>query len=147
MVWLAIFATLMTDIIEYLGCGLGIDTTVMGLSLGAIGTSFPNLYASILVAKAGMGGMSICQARPPLAAPALAAPAPQPAAPAPRRSRPSARRSHVSPRPSRLLLPHLPGDRVEHLQHLHLSRAPLVRPRVGRRHVRLRLPPGLRRAV
>jgi Ca2+/Na+ antiporter len=62
MIWLAIFATLMTDVIEYLGCGISVDTTVMGLSLGAIGTSFPNLYASILVARAGQGGMSICQA-------------------------------------------------------------------------------------
>ena len=62
MVWLAVFAILMTDVIEYLGCGIGIDPTVMGLSLGAIGTSFPNLYASILVAKSGQGGMAICQA-------------------------------------------------------------------------------------
>jgi Ca2+/Na+ antiporter len=62
MLWLALFATLMTDTIEYLGCGIGVDGTVMGLSLGAIGTSFPNLYASILVARAGQGGMSICQA-------------------------------------------------------------------------------------
>jgi len=62
MVWLAIFATIMTDVIEYLGCAIGVGTTVMGLSLGAIGTSFPNLYASILVAKAGQGGMAICQA-------------------------------------------------------------------------------------
>jgi len=62
MVWLAIFAILMTDIIEYLGCGIGVSSTVMGLSLGAIGTSFPNLYASILVARAGQGGMAICQA-------------------------------------------------------------------------------------
>ena len=62
MVWLAVFAILMTDVIEYLGCGIGIDATVMGLSLGAIGTSFPNLYASILVARAGQGGMAVCQA-------------------------------------------------------------------------------------
>jgi K+-dependent Na+/Ca+ exchanger-like protein len=62
MFWLAIFATLMTDVIEYLGCALGIGGTVMGLSFGAVGTSFPNLYASILVAKQGQGGMAICQA-------------------------------------------------------------------------------------
>ena len=61
-IWLAVFAILMTDVIEYLGCGIGVDGTVMGLSLGAIGTSFPNLYASILVAKSGQGGMAICQA-------------------------------------------------------------------------------------
>jgi len=62
MVWLAVFAILMTDVVEYMGCGLGIDTTVMGLSLGAIGTSFPNLYASILIAKQGAGDGAVCQA-------------------------------------------------------------------------------------
>jgi Ca2+/Na+ antiporter len=61
-IWLAVFAILMTDVIEYFGCGIQVDSTVMGLSLGAIGTSFPNLYASILVAKSGQGGMAICQA-------------------------------------------------------------------------------------
>lgn len=62
MVWLAIFAILMTDVVEYFGCGIGIDSTVMGLSLGAIGTSFPNLYASILIAKQGAGDGAVCQA-------------------------------------------------------------------------------------
>ena len=62
MFWLAIFAILMTDVVEYIGCGIGIDTTVMGLSLGAIGTSFPNLYASILIAKQGAGDGAVCQA-------------------------------------------------------------------------------------
>ena len=62
MFWLAVFAILMTDVIEYFGCGIGVDSTVMGLSLGAVGTSFPNLYASILVARAGQGGMAVCQA-------------------------------------------------------------------------------------
>lgn len=62
MVWLAVFATCMTDVIEYLGCAIGVGTTVMGLSLGAVGTSFPNLYASILVAKTGQGDSAVCQA-------------------------------------------------------------------------------------
>lgn len=34
----------------------------MGLSLGAVGTSFPNFYASLLLARSGQGGMAICQA-------------------------------------------------------------------------------------
>ena len=34
----------------------------MGLTVGAIGTSFPNLYASVLTARAGQAGMSLCQA-------------------------------------------------------------------------------------
>ena len=34
----------------------------MGLTIGAMGTSFPNLYASVLTARAGQAGMSLCQA-------------------------------------------------------------------------------------
>ena len=34
----------------------------MGLTLGAVGTSFPNLYASILTAMSGQAGLSIAQA-------------------------------------------------------------------------------------
>ena len=43
----------------------------MGLTIGAIGTSFPNLYASILTARAGQAGMSLCQVimPPPPASP------------------------------------------------------------------------------
>ena len=52
----------MTECVEYLGCAIAIEPTAMGLSLGAIGTSFPNLYASILVAKAGDGVTAVCQA-------------------------------------------------------------------------------------
>ena len=43
-------------------CALGISETVMGLSLGAIGTSFANLYASVITARAGQASMSMCQA-------------------------------------------------------------------------------------
>ena len=34
----------------------------MGLTLGAAGTSFPNLYASVLAARQGEAGMAIVQA-------------------------------------------------------------------------------------
>ena len=34
----------------------------MGLTLGAVGTSFPNLYASVLTARAGQAGMTLSQA-------------------------------------------------------------------------------------
>jgi len=60
--WLAVLAFGMTECVEYLGCAIAIEPTAMGLSLGAIGTSFPNLYASILVAKAGDGVTAVCQA-------------------------------------------------------------------------------------
>lgn len=60
--WLAGLAFVMTLLLERVGCALNISSTVMGLTLGAIGTSFPNLYASILTARAGQGDQAICQA-------------------------------------------------------------------------------------
>jgi Ca2+/Na+ antiporter len=60
--WLALFAFILTFMIEYIGCAIGLSVTVVGLSLGAVGTSFPNLYASILTARAGQGELSISQA-------------------------------------------------------------------------------------
>ena len=62
VVWLALLAILMTVSLDHIGCACKIPSSVMGLTLGAIGTSFPNLYASILTAQAGQAGMSICQA-------------------------------------------------------------------------------------
>ena len=61
--WLGVLAFVMTIALDNVGCALGISSTVMGLTLGAMGTSFPNLYASILTAMAG-------QARPRPPAPA-----------------------------------------------------------------------------
>ena len=60
--WLSILAFLMNLALERIGCALGVSETVMGLTLGAVGTSFPNLYASVLTARAGQAGMSLSQA-------------------------------------------------------------------------------------
>ena len=60
--WLSACAYVMTVCLDRFGCATGISSTVMGLTVGAVGTSFPNLYASILTAVAGQAGMSICQA-------------------------------------------------------------------------------------
>ena len=38
LVWLVILATLMTSCLDALGCLIGFSSTVMGLTLGAIGT-------------------------------------------------------------------------------------------------------------
>ena len=62
VVWLALLAFVMTTALDSIGCAAGISSTVMGLTLGAVGTSFPNLVASILTARAGQPGLSICQA-------------------------------------------------------------------------------------
>lgn len=62
VVWLVLLAGLMNLTLAKMGCALGISETVMGLTLGAIGTSYPNLYASVLTARAGQANMSLCQA-------------------------------------------------------------------------------------
>ena len=62
VLWLGLLAYFMTTALDQIGCALAIPSTVMGLTLGAIGTSFPNLYASILTAQAGQAGMAIGQA-------------------------------------------------------------------------------------
>ena len=62
MLWLAGLAYVMNLALEKIGCALGVSETVMGLTLGAMGTSFPNLYASVLTARAGQASMSLCQA-------------------------------------------------------------------------------------
>jgi Ca2+/Na+ antiporter len=61
-VWLAALAYVMTLMLNKIGCAVGISSMVMGLTAGAVGTSFPNMYASILTAKAGQGDQAICQA-------------------------------------------------------------------------------------
>ena len=60
--WLAVLAYCMTHALEHIGCALSIPPTTMGLTLGAVGISFPNLYASILTAQAGQAAMAISQA-------------------------------------------------------------------------------------
>jgi Ca2+/Na+ antiporter len=47
---------------NYLGDFIGASPIVMGLTVAAIGTSFPNLWSSILVARQGYGNMAICNA-------------------------------------------------------------------------------------
>ena len=63
VVWLAVLAYAMTLILEEIGCALNISSTVMGLTWGAIGTSFPNLCVA---AKATPGALTFSQATPPL---------------------------------------------------------------------------------
>jgi Ca2+/Na+ antiporter len=62
LVWLVVLATVMSMCLDALGCLIGLSSTVMGLTLGAIGTSFPNLFASVLSAQQGEAGMAVVQA-------------------------------------------------------------------------------------
>ena len=49
MVWMA----------EVIGKVIGIDTSVMGLTFLAAGTSVPDLITSVIVAKKGFGDMAV----------------------------------------------------------------------------------------
>lgn len=53
LAWLVVYGTAMTTALDRIGCIIQFSSTVMGLTLGAIGTSFPNMYASVLAAKQG----------------------------------------------------------------------------------------------
>eukprot|EP01062_Namystynia_karyoxenos_P002039 TRINITY_DN10708_c0_g2_i1.p1 TRINITY_DN10708_c0_g2~~TRINITY_DN10708_c0_g2_i1.p1 ORF type:complete len:777 (+),score=265.21 TRINITY_DN10708_c0_g2_i1:75-2333(+) len=60
--WLAAMSYAMTFCVETLGKLMGISELVMGLTVSAAGTSFPNVFASMLVARQGLGNMAISNA-------------------------------------------------------------------------------------
>jgi Ca2+/Na+ antiporter len=60
--WLAVLSFVMIECAESVGAYLGVPSAVMGLTIGAVGTSFPNLYASMIVARQGLGNMAISNA-------------------------------------------------------------------------------------
>lgn len=62
VVWLALLAQGMMLAAESCGCLMEIDPDLMGLSVTAIGTSLPNLFASVLVARQGLGNMAVSNA-------------------------------------------------------------------------------------
>merc|ERR1719387_1924010 len=62
MVWLGIFSYLMcnaADAINYYFC---VPTSVLGITLCAVGTSFPNAVASILMAKQNKSALAVANA-------------------------------------------------------------------------------------
>jgi Ca2+/Na+ antiporter len=59
IIWLAILAEGMMRGADASGCILGISEDLMGLTITAVGTSLPNLFASIFVARQGLGNMSV----------------------------------------------------------------------------------------
>ena len=62
MLWMAIFAYIFTSVLDYLGCGWGLTGSLLGLSIGAAGTSFPNMIASMYLARIGQGSNACVQA-------------------------------------------------------------------------------------
>lgn len=62
MVWLAIFAFGVITICDELHKHFGIDTKILGFTVAAIGTSFPNVISCIAVSKQGRTGMAVANA-------------------------------------------------------------------------------------
>ena len=60
--WLVVLSLAMVWCCETLGELLGLPDSVVGLTLSAVGTSLPNLFASISVARRGLGNMAISNA-------------------------------------------------------------------------------------
>jgi Ca2+/Na+ antiporter len=62
IVYLGLMSFLMILCCDNIGVYLGTTPTVIGLTLSAVGTSFPNLWSSMVVARQGYGNMAICNA-------------------------------------------------------------------------------------
>jgi Ca2+/Na+ antiporter len=60
--WIAILAYVLCECLQEFGVLFGIPSVVMGLTFSAVGTSFPNLYASMIVAREGKGEMALSNA-------------------------------------------------------------------------------------
>eukprot|EP01065_Artemidia_motanka_P050712 TRINITY_DN8734_c1_g1_i1.p1 TRINITY_DN8734_c1_g1~~TRINITY_DN8734_c1_g1_i1.p1 ORF type:complete len:699 (+),score=129.87 TRINITY_DN8734_c1_g1_i1:115-2211(+) len=60
--WIALLSFAMTMCLEMIGGLLGVPAVVMGLTAGAVGTSFPNAWGSYVVARQGLGDMAISNA-------------------------------------------------------------------------------------
>ena len=52
--WLAICSFILASSADTAGCLMNINSAVIGLTVGAAGTSLPNMFASMLVAKQGI---------------------------------------------------------------------------------------------
>ena len=61
-VWMAGLSYIMTYSGDRAGEIIGISSSVVGLTVGAAGTSLPNLFASTIVARKGQGDMAIANA-------------------------------------------------------------------------------------
>jgi Ca2+/Na+ antiporter len=62
MAWLALFSYLMVTAADGLHTSFGIPMDLLGITVCAVGTSFPNFWASILMAKQGRGSMAVANA-------------------------------------------------------------------------------------
>jgi len=61
-VWLVLLSYVMTECLENIGELIGVNSLVMGMTVSAAGTSFPNVFASMVVARQGLGNMAVSNA-------------------------------------------------------------------------------------
>ncbi|XP_022255030.1 sodium/potassium/calcium exchanger 4-like, partial [Limulus polyphemus] len=57
--WIAVFSYIMVWMVTLIGFTMGIPDSIMGLTFLAAGTSVPDAFASLLVAKQGQGDMAV----------------------------------------------------------------------------------------
>jgi K+-dependent Na+/Ca+ exchanger-like protein len=62
MAWLAVFSYLMLEIAEDINCNTGLPSSFLGITVCAIGTSFPNAVASIIMAQQNKPAAAIANA-------------------------------------------------------------------------------------
>merc|ERR1711935_1045236 len=62
MAWLAFFSYWICAMAEAVHNEFGVPESLLGLTLTAIGTSFPNAVASIIVARKGQSSMAVANA-------------------------------------------------------------------------------------
>lgn len=62
MAWLALFAYGVTSACEGIHKGFGIPTALLGFTVAAAGTSFPNVFSGMVVSKQGKTSMAIANA-------------------------------------------------------------------------------------
>merc|ERR1712014_149787 len=62
MAWLAIFAYLVVEACEGIHADFGISDSILGFTVAAAGTSFPNVFSGMCVARQGKTNMAIANA-------------------------------------------------------------------------------------
>lgn len=60
--WFSVYAFILCECLDQLGHLIRCPSVIMGLTFSAIGTSFPNLWSSLVVAQAGKGDMAVSNA-------------------------------------------------------------------------------------
>merc|ERR1719326_25109 len=62
MCWLALFSFCVVQVCDILSAEFNISVTILGFTVAAIGTSFPNVISCIAVSKQGRTSMAIANA-------------------------------------------------------------------------------------